>query len=54
MRRQIRHMIKYHYLPWDAGKMKYGKYIFDFLLKKYIELTKEVKTKKNETKFNKS
>ena len=25
MRRQIQHMIKYHYLPWDAGKMKYGK-----------------------------
>ena len=25
MRRQIKHMIKYHYLPWDAGKMKYGK-----------------------------
>jgi len=25
MRRQIQHMIKYHYLPWDAGKMRYGK-----------------------------
>ena len=25
MRRQIQHMIKYHYLPWDAGKIKYGK-----------------------------
>ena len=25
MRRQIQHMIKYHYLPWNTGKMKYGK-----------------------------
>ena len=25
MRRQIQHMIKYHYLPWDAGKARYGK-----------------------------
>ena len=25
MKRQIRHMIKYHYLPWDVGKLKYGK-----------------------------
>ena len=25
MKRQIKHMIKYHYLPWDAGKTKYGK-----------------------------
>ena len=24
MRRQINHMIKYKYLPWDAGKVKYG------------------------------
>ena len=25
MRKQIKHMIKYHYLPWDAGKTRYGK-----------------------------
>ena len=25
MKKQIQHMIKYHYLPWDAGKAKYGK-----------------------------
>ena len=25
MRKQIQHMIKYHYLPWDHGKIKYGK-----------------------------
>ena len=25
MRRQIQHMIKYHYLPWDYSKTKYGK-----------------------------
>ena len=25
MRRQIQHMRKYHYLPWDAGKIRYGK-----------------------------
>lgn len=25
MKRQIQHMIKYHYLPWDAGKIRYGK-----------------------------
>ena len=25
MRKQIQHMIKYHYLPWDAGKIRYGK-----------------------------
>ena len=24
MRRQIRHMIKYNYLPWDFGKKNYG------------------------------
>ena len=24
MRRQIRHMIKYNYLPWDSGKKSYG------------------------------
>ena len=24
MRRQIRHMIKYNYLPWDSGKKNYG------------------------------
>jgi hypothetical protein len=24
MRKQIGHMIKYNYLPWDAGKVKYG------------------------------
>ena len=24
MRQQINHMIKYKYLPWDAGKAKYG------------------------------
>ena len=24
MRKQINHMIKYKYLPWDAGKAKYG------------------------------
>ena len=25
MKRQIQHMIKYHYLPWDYAKTKYGK-----------------------------
>ena len=25
MKRQIQHMIKYHYLPWDHSKTKYGK-----------------------------
>ena len=25
MRRQIRHMIKYNYLPWDTGKKNYGR-----------------------------
>ena len=25
MKRQIQHMIKYHYLPWDYSKTKYGK-----------------------------
>ena len=25
MRRQIKHMIKYNYLPWDTGKKNYGK-----------------------------
>ena len=25
MRKQIKHMIKYHYLPWDSGKIRYGK-----------------------------
>jgi len=25
MKRQIQHMLKYHYLPWDSGKIKYGK-----------------------------
>ena len=25
MRKQIKHMIKYKYLPWDAGKIRYGK-----------------------------
>ena len=25
MKRQIQHMIKYHYLPWDYAKAKYGK-----------------------------
>ena len=25
MKRQIQHMIKYHYLPWDYGKTKYEK-----------------------------
>ena len=25
MRRQIQHMIKYHYLPWDHSKTRYGK-----------------------------
>ena len=25
MKRQIQHMIKYHYLPWDYKKTKYGK-----------------------------
>ena len=25
MRKQIKKMIKYHYFPWDVGKMKYGK-----------------------------
>ena len=24
MRRQIKHMIKYNYLPWDSGKKSYG------------------------------
>ncbi len=24
MRRQIKHMVKYKYLPWDAGKARYG------------------------------
>ena len=24
MRRQIQHMIKYNYLPWDSGKKNYG------------------------------
>ena len=24
MRRQIKHMIKYNYLPWDSGKKNYG------------------------------
>ena len=24
MKRQIKHMIKYHYLPWDTGKKNYG------------------------------
>lgn len=23
MRRQIQHMVKFHYIPWDLGKMKY-------------------------------
>lgn len=27
MRQQIRHMIKYGYVPWDKGKKKYGKQI---------------------------
>ena len=25
MKRQIQHMIKYHYLPWDYAKTRYGK-----------------------------
>ena len=25
MKRQIQHMIKYHYLPWDHSKTRYGK-----------------------------
>ena len=25
MKRQIQHMIKYHYLPWDYSKTRYGK-----------------------------
>ena len=25
MRRQIQHMIRYRYVPWDLGKMKYGR-----------------------------
>ncbi|UZJ51211.1 hypothetical protein CBS101457_000531 [Exobasidium rhododendri] len=25
MRRQIQHMIKYRYVPWDLGKMRYGR-----------------------------
>ena len=25
MKRQIKHMIKYNYLPWDTGKKNYGK-----------------------------
>ena len=25
MKRQIQHMIKYHYLPWDYAKARYGK-----------------------------
>ena len=25
MKRQIQHMIKYHYLPWDYSKARYGK-----------------------------
>ena len=25
MKRQIEHMIKYHYLPWDHSKARYGK-----------------------------
>jgi hypothetical protein len=24
MRKQLNHMMKYKYLPWDAGKAKYG------------------------------
>ena len=26
MRRQIQHMIKYNYLPWDSGKKSYGQH----------------------------
>ena len=25
MQKQIKRMVKYHYLPWDAGKARYGK-----------------------------